>query len=70
MFEWTFEFGWFEDLEEEIPVMSGGIMAMTKEWWKNSGEGNWGAFPACYTESGYLAPPFLLMAPYCSGPGA
>lgn len=38
MFEWTFEFGWFEDLEEEIPVMSGGIMAMTKEWWKESGK--------------------------------
>lgn len=38
MFEWTFEFGWFEDMEEEIPVMSGGILAMTKEWWKESGK--------------------------------
>ncbi|KAL8273925.1 hypothetical protein Esti_002248 [Eimeria stiedai] len=37
MFEWTFEFSWFEDLEEEIPVMSGGILAITKEWWKESG---------------------------------
>ncbi|KAL8432077.1 hypothetical protein ACSSS7_004880 [Eimeria intestinalis] len=38
MFEWTFEFGWFEDLEEEIPVMSGGILAITKEWWTESGK--------------------------------
>ncbi|XP_022587310.2 polypeptide N-acetylgalactosaminyltransferase 2 [Cyclospora cayetanensis] len=38
MFEWTFEFGWFEDLEEEIPLMSGGILAMTKEWWLESGK--------------------------------
>lgn len=38
MFEWTFEFGWFEDMEEEIPVMSGGILAMTKEWWEESGK--------------------------------
>ncbi|KAL8438719.1 hypothetical protein Efla_001267 [Eimeria flavescens] len=38
MFEWTFEFGWFEDMEEEIPLMSGGILAITKEWWEESGK--------------------------------
>ncbi|PFH37900.1 putative polypeptide n-acetylgalactosaminyltransferase 12 [Besnoitia besnoiti] len=37
MFEWTFEFGWFEDLEDEVPVLSGGILAMTKKWWLESG---------------------------------
>lgn len=38
MFEWTFEFGWFEDYEVEIPVMSGGIYAITKRWFVESGE--------------------------------
>nr|PIM05135.1 putative polypeptide n-acetylgalactosaminyltransferase 12 [Toxoplasma gondii COUG] len=37
MFEWTFEFGWFEDLEDEVPVLAGGILAMTKKWWIESG---------------------------------
>ncbi|CBZ52985.1 UDP-N-acetyl-D-galactosamine:polypeptide N-acetylgalactosaminyltransferase T2 [Neospora caninum Liverpool] len=37
MFEWTFEFGWFEDQEDEVPVLSGGILAMTKKWWFESG---------------------------------
>eukprot|EP00922_Rhytidocystis_sp_ex-Travisia-forbesii_P021634 GHVS01031676.1.p1 GENE.GHVS01031676.1~~GHVS01031676.1.p1 ORF type:complete len:700 (-),score=123.67 GHVS01031676.1:155-2254(-) len=38
MFEWTFEFGWYDDLTDEVPVSAGGILAMTKKWWTESGK--------------------------------
>eukprot|EP00918_Siedleckia_nematoides_P008731 GHVU01019177.1.p1 GENE.GHVU01019177.1~~GHVU01019177.1.p1 ORF type:complete len:517 (+),score=74.41 GHVU01019177.1:206-1552(+) len=38
MFDWTFEFGWYEDLTQEVPLSSGGIIAITKRWWEESGK--------------------------------
>eukprot|EP00921_Rhytidocystis_pertsovi_P012470 GHVQ01020277.1.p1 GENE.GHVQ01020277.1~~GHVQ01020277.1.p1 ORF type:complete len:823 (+),score=115.54 GHVQ01020277.1:338-2470(+) len=38
MFEWNFEFGWYDDLTDEVPVSAGGILAMTKRWWEESGK--------------------------------
>eukprot|EP00922_Rhytidocystis_sp_ex-Travisia-forbesii_P029897 GHVS01043852.1.p1 GENE.GHVS01043852.1~~GHVS01043852.1.p1 ORF type:complete len:636 (+),score=65.96 GHVS01043852.1:230-1909(+) len=38
MFEWTFEFGWYDDFTDEVPVSAGGILAMTKKWWTESGK--------------------------------
>eukprot|EP00922_Rhytidocystis_sp_ex-Travisia-forbesii_P051032 GHVS01075785.1.p1 GENE.GHVS01075785.1~~GHVS01075785.1.p1 ORF type:complete len:715 (-),score=59.51 GHVS01075785.1:1244-3388(-) len=38
MFEWNFEFGWYDDLTDEVPVSAGGILAMTKKWWEESGK--------------------------------
>lgn len=38
MFEWNFEFAWYDDLTDEVPVSAGGILAMTKKWWEESGK--------------------------------
>ncbi|EZG57172.1 putative polypeptide N-acetylgalactosaminyltransferase [Gregarina niphandrodes] len=38
MFDWTFEFDWYEDFSYDVPIMPGGIMLMTKKWWLESGK--------------------------------
>ncbi|KAF4662075.1 hypothetical protein FOL47_006405 [Perkinsus chesapeaki] len=38
MFDWGLQFSWFEDHNDEVPVMSGGLYAITKKWWHESGE--------------------------------
>lgn len=38
MFDWTFEFSWYEDLTNEVPLSSGGILALTRKWWEESGK--------------------------------
>ncbi|KAF4688499.1 hypothetical protein FOZ60_002769 [Perkinsus olseni] len=38
MFDWGLQFDWFEDGNDEVPVMSGGLYAITKKWWHESGE--------------------------------
>ncbi|KAF4742886.1 hypothetical protein FOZ62_004274, partial [Perkinsus olseni] len=38
MFDWGLQFDWFEDGNDEVPVMSGGLYAITKRWWHESGE--------------------------------
>ena len=32
MFDWTFYFDWFDDGEPEVPILSGGILLMTRRW--------------------------------------
>eukprot|EP00920_Eleutheroschizon_duboscqi_P019418 GHVT01045980.1.p1 GENE.GHVT01045980.1~~GHVT01045980.1.p1 ORF type:complete len:744 (+),score=47.18 GHVT01045980.1:700-2931(+) len=38
MFMWNFEFHWYEDFDRTIPVLSGGILAITRRWWEESGK--------------------------------
>mmetsp|Transcript_38449 Transcript_38449/g.109914 ORF Transcript_38449/g.109914 Transcript_38449/m.109914 type:complete len:669 (-) Transcript_38449:76-2082(-) len=38
MFEWDFNFNWYDDNTPEVPVASGGILAITKQWWIESGK--------------------------------
>eukprot|EP00920_Eleutheroschizon_duboscqi_P017994 GHVT01043021.1.p1 GENE.GHVT01043021.1~~GHVT01043021.1.p1 ORF type:complete len:740 (-),score=146.15 GHVT01043021.1:1270-3489(-) len=33
MFEWNFAFHWFDDKTDEVPIMSGGLLAMSRKWW-------------------------------------
>lgn len=37
MFDWTFEFDWFEDLSPYVPILPGGIQLITRKWWEESG---------------------------------
>lgn len=37
MFTWNFEFDWFDDGTDEVPIMSGGLLLITKRWWDESG---------------------------------
>jgi len=37
MFEWNFEFDWFDDDNDLVPVLSGGLLLMTKRWWNEVG---------------------------------
>eukprot|EP00397_Hematodinium_sp_SG-2012_P011114 GEMP01011244.1.p1 GENE.GEMP01011244.1~~GEMP01011244.1.p1 ORF type:complete len:583 (+),score=103.47 GEMP01011244.1:124-1872(+) len=37
IFEWNFNFHWFDDGEDEVPIMSGGLLLMTKQWWNEGG---------------------------------
>eukprot|EP00397_Hematodinium_sp_SG-2012_P027076 GEMP01028428.1.p1 GENE.GEMP01028428.1~~GEMP01028428.1.p1 ORF type:complete len:566 (+),score=91.42 GEMP01028428.1:128-1825(+) len=37
LFNWDFDLKWFEDTSDEIPILSGGVFAITKEWWEESG---------------------------------
>merc|ERR1719158_2029654 len=33
MFEWDFNFHWYDDGNDEVPIMSGGLLLMTKRYW-------------------------------------
>eukprot|EP01054_Gregarina_sp_Poly1_P004454 Gregarina_sp_Poly_1__4453@NODE_239_length_10907_cov_182_631458_g210_i0_p1_GENE_NODE_239_length_10907_cov_182_631458_g210_i0NODE_239_length_10907_cov_182_631458_g210_i0_p1_ORF_typecomplete_len729_score103_36Glyco_tranf_2_3/PF13641_6/2_2e20Glycos_transf_2/PF00535_26/5_5e19Glyco_tranf_2_2/PF10111_9/6_5e08Glyco_transf_7C/PF02709_14/1_6e07_NODE_239_length_10907_cov_182_631458_g210_i047206906 len=37
MFDWDLAFHWFEDNNDEVPCMSGGLLGITKEWWNHTG---------------------------------
>lgn len=39
MFEWNFHFDWFDDAGDEVPILSGGLLLITKAWWKELGRG-------------------------------
>lgn len=38
MFDWTLFFNWFEDFNDLVPCMSGGLFGITRQWWHESGE--------------------------------
>eukprot|EP00922_Rhytidocystis_sp_ex-Travisia-forbesii_P031027 GHVS01045756.1.p1 GENE.GHVS01045756.1~~GHVS01045756.1.p1 ORF type:complete len:667 (-),score=93.72 GHVS01045756.1:572-2572(-) len=38
MFDWDFAFHWFEDNNDWVPVMSGGLLAIGGRWWRESGK--------------------------------
>ncbi|KAF4752128.1 hypothetical protein FOZ63_021512 [Perkinsus olseni] len=38
MFDWGLGFNWFEDGNDLVPIMSGGLLGITKRWWYESGE--------------------------------
>ncbi|KAF7458549.1 putative polypeptide n-acetylgalactosaminyltransferase 12 [Cryptosporidium felis] len=38
MFDWNFEFNWYEDFTDTIPIASGGLYAIAREWWDESGK--------------------------------
>jgi glycosyltransferase involved in cell wall biosynthesis len=38
MFDWTLFFQWFEDFNDLVPCMSGGLFAISRKWWHESGE--------------------------------
>merc|ERR1719327_2442981 len=38
MFDWTLSFEWFEDFNDIVPCMSGGLFAISRKWWHESGE--------------------------------
>eukprot|EP00913_Durusdinium_trenchii_P030825 g28870.t1 len=42
MFDWTLFFNWFEDGSDVVPCMSGGLFAISKKWWHESGEYDYG----------------------------
>lgn len=42
MFDWTLFFNWFEDGSDLVPCMSGGLFAISKRWWHESGEYDYG----------------------------
>jgi glycosyltransferase involved in cell wall biosynthesis len=38
MFDWSMSFNWFDDGNDWVPIMSGGLLAMTRRYWHWSGE--------------------------------
>lgn len=42
MFDWTLFFQWFEDYNDLVPCMSGGLFGITRSWWHESGEYDYG----------------------------
>eukprot|EP00747_Dinoflagellata_sp_TGD_P143545 gnl/TRDRNA2_/TRDRNA2_176405_c1_seq2.p1 gnl/TRDRNA2_/TRDRNA2_176405_c1~~gnl/TRDRNA2_/TRDRNA2_176405_c1_seq2.p1 ORF type:complete len:528 (+),score=76.65 gnl/TRDRNA2_/TRDRNA2_176405_c1_seq2:63-1646(+) len=34
---WDADFNWFDDASPEVPVMSGGLLALSNSWWKSTG---------------------------------
>mmetsp|Transcript_23185 Transcript_23185/g.64801 ORF Transcript_23185/g.64801 Transcript_23185/m.64801 type:complete len:534 (+) Transcript_23185:294-1895(+) len=38
MFDWSLMFNWFEDRNNLVPCMSGGLFGITRQWWHESGE--------------------------------
>ncbi|EEA06945.1 glycosyl transferase [Cryptosporidium muris RN66] len=38
MFNWNFEFNWYEDFTDVVPIASGGLYAITRQWWNESGK--------------------------------
>merc|ERR1711915_284008 len=37
MFQWNFNFRWFDDGTDEIPIMPGGLLLISKRWWNETG---------------------------------
>lgn len=44
MFDWDMSFHWFNNDDDWVPCMSGGLLAMSKRWWHESGELDTGMF--------------------------
>lgn len=42
MFDWTLAFQWLDDGNNLVPCMSGGLFAITRKWWHESGEYDYG----------------------------
>lgn len=42
MFDWSLFFNWFEDGSDLVPCMSGGLFGITRQWWHESGEYDYG----------------------------
>jgi len=42
MFDWSLSFSWFEDYNDLVPCMSGGLFGITRQWWHESGEYDYG----------------------------
>jgi len=42
MFDWKLAFNWFEDNNDLVPCMSGGLFGITRQWWHESGEYDYG----------------------------
>ena len=38
MFDWSLGFNWFDDGDDFVPIMSGGLLAITRRYWHWSGE--------------------------------
>jgi len=38
MFDWSLMFNWFEDFNDIVPCMSGGLFGISRQWWHESGE--------------------------------
>uniref|UniRef100_A0A0G4F6Y3 Glycosyltransferase 2-like domain-containing protein n=1 Tax=Chromera velia CCMP2878 TaxID=1169474 RepID=A0A0G4F6Y3_9ALVE len=38
MFDWNFQFNWYDDGGDEVPIASGGILLIDKRWWVESGK--------------------------------
>jgi glycosyltransferase involved in cell wall biosynthesis len=38
MFDWGLGFNWFDDKNDWVPIMSGGLLAITRRYWHESGE--------------------------------
>jgi len=38
MFDWSLMFNWFDDFNDLVPCMSGGLFGITRQWWHESGE--------------------------------
>lgn len=44
MFDWALQFNWFDDGNDDVPCLSGGLFAVTKKWWWEGGsydDGMW-----------------------------
>jgi len=42
MFDWGLNFDWLEDSNDLVPCMSGGLLGITRQWWHESGEYDYG----------------------------
>eukprot|EP00913_Durusdinium_trenchii_P011060 g10383.t1 len=42
MFDWKLHFTWLDDGTDLVPCMSGGLFGITKRWWHESGEYDYG----------------------------
>ena len=37
MFKWNFSFDWFDDGNGDVPILSGGLLLVTRKWWDEAG---------------------------------
>ncbi|CAE8609452.1 unnamed protein product [Polarella glacialis] len=42
MFDWSLHFRWFDNNDDLVPCMSGGLFGITRQWWHESGEYDYG----------------------------